>query len=239
VKYAAADRFLAVSQAVKDSLLAAGIPESRVAIVPDGLPPEAYVVSPCPTAPPLRLVHVGAFDGRKGQSLVIEVLSRLVERGWDLSAVFLGDGPSRGEVEKAARAAGVSARCEFAGVVNDVPERLASSHLLLLPSDSEGAPLALVEAMAAGCPVLAHDVGGTAEVVRQGVAGRLVSSLDPEVWTTEVIRLLGDPKLRAGFVEEGRRAAAERTIQRTVILLESHLNDVLAASQTAESARPK
>jgi glycosyltransferase involved in cell wall biosynthesis len=222
LKYRAADRFLAVSKAVAASLAAAGVPETKVEVVPDGLPPEAYVAhSPLP-APPFRLIHVGAFDGRKGQEIVVEVLARLVARERDATALFLGDGPRRAKVEAAARRAGVDARCTFPGDVDDVARRLAESHLLLLPSESEGAPLALVEAMAAGCAVLAHDVGGAAEICASG-AGRLVRSLDLAAWEEAVLHLLDNPVDREKLVAAGRTAAAERTLARTLDRVEAAL----------------
>jgi glycosyltransferase involved in cell wall biosynthesis len=230
VKYRAADRFLAVSGAVAATLAEAGIDPSRVAVVPDGLPPEAFVEVPVPPAPPFRLVHVGAFDGRKGQGIAVETLARLVARGHDATLLLLGSGPEQAAVAARARALGVAERCHFAGEVDDVATRLAASHLLLLPSESEGAPLALVEAMAAGCPVLAHAVGGIPELVAHGNAGRLVSSLGPEAWEAAVSDLLDDPAERLRLVRAGRAAAATRTLSRTVALVEAELEKALAGA---------
>jgi glycosyltransferase involved in cell wall biosynthesis len=228
MKYGAVDRFWAVSDAVVSALVHAGVPQDRIRIVPDGLSPEAFRASPPPAERPFRLVHVGAFDGQKGQDLVVDVVARLVSRGLDVTALFLGDGPEISQVKDAAARAGVLSRCTFAGSVEDVADRLAGSHLLLLPSNSEGAPLALVEAMAAGCPVLAHDVGGAAEMVAGGEAGRLLPDLDPARWEAAVLQLLESPGERARLIEAGRRAAEPRRIARTVALIESELRDVLA-----------
>jgi glycosyltransferase involved in cell wall biosynthesis len=222
LKYRAAHRFLAVSRASAQALVTAGVGVERIEVVPDGLPPEAYLERPAPSAPPFRLVHVGAFDGKKGQSVVVEVLARLVSKGRNATALFLGEGPRRKEVEDAARRAGVASRCVFAGEVNDVAARLAGSHLLLLPSASEGAPLALVEAMAAGCAVLAHDVGGTRELCVGG-AGRLVPTLEAGAWEEAVIAILESPGIRDGLVSAGRTAAAQRTIARTLDRVEAAL----------------
>lgn len=223
VKYREADRFLAVSEAVAATLAEAGVDSSRVVVVPDGLPPEAFVSAPEPPAPPHRLVHVGAFDGRKGQDIAVETLARLALRGHDATLLLLGSGPEQAAVAARAGALGVAKRCHFAGEVDDVAPRLAASHLLLLPSESEGAPLALAEAMAAGCPVLAHAVGGIPELVAHGNAGRLVSSLAPEAWEEAVSHLLENPGERHRLIRAGRAAAATRTISRTVGLVEAEL----------------
>lgn len=223
LKYRAPRRYLAVSGAVKEALLAAGIPGEKVAVLADGLPPEAFLAKETPAPPPFRLAHVGAFDGMKGQETVIGTLALLAAEGRDVTALFLGDGPMRGTIEAFAARRGVGARCVFAGVVDDVSSRLAGSHLLLLPSQSEGAALAITEAMAAGCAVAAHDVGGSAEMLEGGVAGRLVRGLDEETWAAAVRELIDDPTRRAALVEAGRRAAGERTLERAVTAIETEL----------------
>jgi glycosyltransferase involved in cell wall biosynthesis len=226
-KYRAADRFLAVSKAVEATLLSADVAADRIVVVPDGLAPAAFVEAPVPPAPPFRLVHVGAFDGRKGQRVAVEAFALLVRGGLDATLLFLGAGPEQRSVAARAAALGVLERCDFAGQVGNVAERLAASHLLLLPTDSEGAPLSLVEAMAAGCPVVAHDVGGVPEVVGGGAAGVLVPSLEPVAWEAAVRRLLLDPGGRARLRENGRSVAAGRTIARTVEQVEAELLRVL------------
>lgn len=228
LKYRAAARYLAISRAVAESLERAGVPAAKVTVVPDGLPDEAFLESTAPTPPPFRLVHVGAFDGRKGQGVVVETLARLVAGGLDATALFLGDGPRRGAVETQAAARGVAGRCVFAGHVEDVASRLAASHVLLLPSDSEGGSLALVEAMAAGCLAVGHDVGGASEMLQGGTAGILVASLDAEAWEQAVLALLHDPARCARLVAAGRAAARERTIARTVAGVEAGLEKTRA-----------
>ncbi len=220
LKYRIPRRFVAVSQGVATSLRQAGIENSRITVLPDGLPSRAYVDRPEPEAPPYRLIHVGAFDGLKGQSVAIAALERIVARGLDATLLLLGDGPLRAAAEMEAASRGVASRCVFAGEVRDVPERLASSHLLLLPSKSEGASMTLMEAMAAGCPVLVHDLPGPRELCRNGTAGALLPTLDPAAWADETSRLLLHPGERACYTIGGRAAAAEWTIERTLDRLE-------------------
>jgi glycosyltransferase involved in cell wall biosynthesis len=227
IKYALADLYIAVSESARSALLAWGVSPDKVVVVSDGLPPSAFVRSPPPPAPPFRLVHAGAFDGRKGQRIVVDVLARLLAEGLDANATFLGDGPARPLVEEHARHRGVLDRCAFEGSVGDVAVHLAASHLLLLPSDSEAAPLILVEAMAAGCPVLAHDVGGVAELTQGETSGRLVPSLGPDQWVWATRELLFDSSTRAALVAAGRAASAGRTAEITTGLVEAELERIV------------
>ncbi len=228
LKYRAAARYIAVSHAVAESLERAGVPAEKVAVVFDGLPDEAFLESVSPTPPPFRLVHAGAFDGWKGQDVVVEILARLVAGGLDATVLFLGGGPRRAAVEALAAARGVVDRCTFAGNVEDTAAHFAACHILVFPSASEGGPLVLVEAMAAGCIAVGHDVGGSREMVADGAAGLLVSSLDPAKWEDAVRGLLLDPERGARFVEAGRTAARERTIARTVTGVEAELENARA-----------
>ncbi len=228
LKYRAAARYFAVSRAVAASLEAAGVPERKIAVVPDGLPDDAFRQGTAPAPPPFRLVHAGAFDGMKGQDVVVETLARLVSGGIDATIFFLGDGPARAGVEALAAARGVARRCAFPGQVEDTAARFASCHLMLLPSASEGGPLVLVEAMAAGCPVVGHDVGGSREMVADGTAGVLVASLDPAAWEVAVRSVLLDPGRRERLIAAGSATAQERTIGRTVSLVEAELLRTLA-----------
>ncbi|MFI5182511.1 MAG: glycosyltransferase [Thermoanaerobaculia bacterium] len=223
LKYRAAHRFVAISGDVARVLSEAGIPPARIAVVADGLPHDAFVLAPLPSAPPFRLVHAGAFDGLKGQDVAVQALARLAADGLDVTLTLLGDGPRRAETERLAEASGVLRRCRFAGDVRDVPVHLAASHLLLLPSRSEGASLVLVEAMAAGCPVLARDLPAVHELCGGGASGRLVPTLGPDTWADEAGRLLRDEKERLRLVAEGRAVAATRTLAASVVRLEAVL----------------
>jgi len=223
LKYRAAARYLAVSRAVAASLAAAGVPAEKIAVVPDGLPADAFRENVAPPPPPFRLIHAGAFDGLKGQDVVVETLARLAAEGIDAHALFLGGGPARAAVEALTASRGVADRCTFAGQVEDVGAHFAASHLMLLPSASEGGPLVLVEAMAAGCPVVGHDVGGSREMVADGEAGVLVPSLEPAAWEKAVRALLLDPQRRSRLVEAGRAFAGARRIERTLVRVEEEL----------------
>lgn len=226
LKYAAADRFLAISGAVVDSLVGAGVSRSRIGIVPDAVPESAFVMHSTSPGPPYRLVHVGAFDGKKGQLIAVEVLHALTRADRDVTLTFLGEGPERAAVTRRGEELGVAQRMSFEGDVpgSRVTEVLASSHVFVLPTETEASSVALLEAMAAGCPAVAHDTGGVAETL--GTNGILVRSLDVPAWTEAMKRLLDAPGERVRLAEAACGAARAHALSHVVKTLEEELGRI-------------
>ena len=107
----------------------------------------------------------------KGQDLLLEILATdsWKSRNWKLN--FFGDGPDLEHVKKYAKMLGVEGKVEFRGYVRDVQKIWIESHAMILPSRGEGTPLAILEAMMCGRPVVTTDVGGNREVLEEGVTG--------------------------------------------------------------------
>lgn len=138
--------------------------------------PLAY---PPPDSPPVFACVARMETLWKAQDLLIEVLAHAdwKTRRWSLR--LYGEGPDRSHLENCAERFGLSERIEFAGYVRSVEEIWKSSGLLVLPSRGEGTPLAVLEAMMCGRPVVATDVGGNAEVIEDGVTGFIAESPTP------------------------------------------------------------
>jgi glycosyltransferase involved in cell wall biosynthesis len=115
-----------------------------------------------------------------------------------------GDGELREAVEREIASRGLGDRFRLLGWRQDVPDVLASMDLFVLTSKFEGLPRAVLQAMAAGVPVVATSVGGTPEVVRDGVTGRLVPPGDPAAAANAIVGLAADPALRARCVAEAQ-----------------------------------
>jgi glycosyltransferase involved in cell wall biosynthesis len=122
----------------------------------------------------------------------------------------VGEGPARAAVESEIGRLGLDAFVALTGDRDDVPELLATSDVFVLSSRSEGGPISVLEAMAAGLPVVASDVGGVREQVDEGVSGLLVPAGDPAALAAALERVLGDPQLRRDLGAAGRGLVRER-----------------------------
>jgi glycosyltransferase involved in cell wall biosynthesis len=120
-------------------------------------------------------------------------------------AAIVGDGPERAALEAAA----ATAQVELLGERGDVPEQLAASDVFVLSSRSEGMPMSILEAMAAGLPVVASAVGGIPEIVRDGETGLLVPPGDADALAAALGRLLDDDGLRRRLGAAGRERALD------------------------------
>jgi len=121
-----------------------------------------------------------------------------------------GDGWLREVLPALAAAAGLGEAVRFLGHRDDLPVLLAAADVVALPSRGEGLPLAVLEALAAGRPVVATDVGGNREAVEDGRTGRLVAPGDPGALAVAIAELLADGEARRRIGEQGRRVALER-----------------------------
>jgi glycosyltransferase involved in cell wall biosynthesis len=105
---------------------------------------------------------------------------------------------------------GLESVAQLSGPRRDVPDLLARSDVFALASRSEGGPISILEAMAAGLPVVASDVGGVRELVADGATGLLVPAGDPDALAAALQRLRADPELRRRLGAAGRERVAER-----------------------------
>ena len=134
------------------------------------------------------VLTVARLDGQKGVSHLLEAVAAVPHASFAIA----GDGPNRAALEARAAALGVNDRVRFLGHRHDVPALLAAADLFVLPSLYEGLPLAVLEAMAAGVPVIATAIGGTNEVVRDGETGTLVPPADSAALAAAIARVLAN-----------------------------------------------
>lgn len=232
-----ADRIITVSEndrrlALRHRLAA---PE-RIVAIRNGMPNVAPALRADPAAEPPRLVMVARFDPPKDQAMLLEALARL--DGWAWSLDFVGDGPRLEAARARAARLGLADRVRFLGDRRDVAERLAEAQVFVLATNWEGLPRSILEAMRAGLPVVASDVGGVREAVADGETGFLVPRGDAEALRDRLARLLADPALRRRMGEAGRRRyeaefTFERMFEQTLAVYEA----VLAEARARRSPR--
>jgi glycosyltransferase involved in cell wall biosynthesis len=153
------------------------------------------------------IVAVGRLKAPKDFLTLVRALGRLEPGSFE--AVIVGDGPDRVRLEDEIRALGLAGCLTLAGERRDVPELLAAADVFALASSSEGMPVSVLEAMAAGLPVVASRVGGVPEQVVDGETGVLVDPGDAEDLADALSRLLGDVELRRRLGAAGRARAEQ------------------------------
>jgi glycosyltransferase involved in cell wall biosynthesis len=153
------------------------------------------------------IVAVGRLQAPKDFLTLVRALGRLEPGSFE--AVIVGDGPDRGRLEEEIGRLAVAERVTLAGERRDVPELLAAADVFALASSSEGMPVSVLEAMAAGLPVVASRVGGVPEQVEDGETGVLVDPGEPEDLADALSRLLGDVELRRRLGAAGRARAEQ------------------------------
>ncbi len=161
----------------------------------------------------------------KNQSLLLTAFAHLPET-LPAHLLLVGDGPCRADLEAQMRHLGLSGRVHFLGSRSDVPAILADTQLNALTSDWEGLPGAILEAMAAGCPVVATHVGGVPELVVEGETGLLIPPGDAPALAAALTRLLTNPDERWRLGQAGQARAREHFRLETQVAV---LEDVLAA----------
>ncbi len=197
-----ADMVVAVSTEVaEEARNLYGVADERIVVIPNGRDASLYVPSPDRrTARRPRLISIGQIDSGKRPEWFVEVVSALRERGHDIEAVMVGEGPRKEEIEALAGPAGVT----MLGRRADVPQLLANSDLLVFTSrPPEGMPGVLIEAGLCGIASVSTRVAGAGDVVEDGMTGVLVGIDDQPALIEAVQRLLSDPEARASM---GRRA---------------------------------
>jgi len=213
--FSQADRVIAVSNGVAQAIrLHTHIPRERILTIPNGVELNPFGLQADRRAlrrklglPTERLVivSVGRLTREKGYSYLQTALASIPARQRPLTLIA-GDGPDRSELESRTTAMGLDQDIRFLGHRRDVPALLAAADLFVLASLSEGLPLVLLEAMAAGLPAVVTAVGGNPEVVEDGASGVLVPVGDEQALVKALSSLLNDPPRR----EQMGRAARQR-----------------------------
>ncbi len=202
------DSIVAVSEdAARVAVDVERIPASKVLVIHNGVELDLPLPSAAWNDWSPRAITVARLDPVKDQKTMIRAVRIIVDDCSGFQLDIVGDGPSRTELERLAAELDLSRNVRFLGYRTDVGATLRRPQVFLLSSISEGISLTLLEAMAAGLPIVATDVGGNREVVVSGTTGLLVPPGDPKAFATAVLGLVRDPARAAAMGGAGRTRA--------------------------------
>ena len=185
--------------------LFSSVTENKVEVVHVGVNPEVYASSaPRQVGARLQILTVAALNKTKGFPFLIDAISRLVQAGIDVDCNIVGTGPRRSVIEHWAKELGVADRVHLLGLLpqHEIARNLHECDVFVLPSmialdgSMDGLPVALIEAMAAGRPVIASTISGIPELVEDGVSGLLVDATHAERIAEAIRKLAESPELR-------------------------------------------
>lgn len=233
-----ADHVIAVSDAVRNHVLAQGVPAERVSVLPNGVDTERF--HPAVDGRPMRARHglgerpvigfVGSMKPWHGTDFLLDAMARIVTRRPDAVLLLVGDGPALADLRARVAAEGMARHVVIAGRAahDDMPAYLAAMDVTVAPYTPQPnfyfSPLKVMESMAAGRPVVAPRLGQLTFLLQEGVSGLLYPPGDLDAFVAQLLRLLNDPPLLRAMGREARRAAQsdfawEHTARRTVDIM--------------------
>jgi glycosyltransferase involved in cell wall biosynthesis len=214
------DRVVCVSQAQAAKVRRAGVRERRIDVIPNAIRSDRFD-SPSPdrrceiaslfTAPPRLIVGAaGRLSPEKGFNGLVDAAAVVLRTVPDVGFVLFGEGRLREALQRQITSLGLSGSFVLGGFRRDLDELLPQLDLFALPSHTEGLPNVVLESLAAGVPVVATAVGGTPEVLEDGISGYLVPPGDPQSLAARICGLLTDESLRRKMAQLGRQDVESR-----------------------------
>lgn len=222
--YNAADRLMvrfsskviAVSESLRETLTRSGIRREKVCLVTNCVHVETDIAQEGQDRMAVRerldvadkecvIGFIGRLSREKGFPYLLEAAATLRKENIPVTLLILGDGPQADEMTNRARELGLNGRCHFVGFQKEVRRWIPAMDVFVLPSLTEGTPMALLEAMSCGKPVVATNVGGVPQVVQDGVNGVLVPPGDTAAIKSAILTILGDSGFESRLKEESRK----------------------------------
>ncbi len=234
-----ADRIVCVSQNVaRFAAEAIGLPKDKLVVIPNGIPLAGFTPGRntdlraalgLPTEA-LVIGSVARLDPVKDTHTLLQAFASLVHTHPEAHLLLVGDGPERTSLEAYVVQQRLTGRVIFLGERKDVPALLQTMDIFALSSLWEGMPNVALEAQACALPVVATAVGGTPELVVDGVTGLLVPPADPAALARAISTLLRDPDLRRTMGQAGQQRVQEQfditsTVEKTTALYETLLRE--------------
>ena len=213
--YAFAHRIVANCAAAAQRLRREGVRSRKISIIPNGLDFDVGVERGA-IGSVRRVMTVANLRPEKGHDVLIDAAALVLQRFPDARFDLVGGGSQLAALRERAASLGIAHAVSFLGHCEDVPSRLATADLFVLPSRSEAFPNAVLEAMAVGLPVVASRVGGLLEVIDEGRTGVLVPPGDAGALADAIGALMADTMRAAALATAGRDAVRRYSFTRMV-----------------------
>ena len=231
-----ADRVIAVSTAVHQSLRELGVPASKIRTVLNGSVgsprlPAIAALTPAPLLHP-AILTVAGMSHRKGISELLQAFERVSLHYPEAHLYLAGEGPERVLFEQQAVASSASERIHFLGFTAMPQQLMLASDVFVLASRRDSFGLVLAEAREAGCAIIASDVDGIPEALDFGAAGLLVPPQSPSALAEAILLLLSDPDLRAQWQQRARTGLERFTVARMTNELMAVYRDLVTPAAT-------
>ena len=245
------DRLVTVSEQVKNDLVGYGIAKAeKISIVPLGFDLDPFLNSQAQQGEFRREMGlsdehklvgiVGRIFPIKNHALFLESAARIAAQEPVARFVIVGDGVFRPNLEHQARELGITDRVLFTGWRRDLPRICADLNVLVVSSDNEGTPVSAIEAMAAGCPVVATRVGGLPDLIEDHKTGRLVPPRDADALACAVGGLLQSPHTAGELGRNGQEFVRQRfTVRRLLGDMDHLYTELLEEKAIAIPARER
>lgn len=219
VKYGLYARIVAISEGIRHVLIAEGVPASKIVCVPSGVDHVRFN-RPCDRRwfrrefgllPAQRTIAmIAQFIPRKGHRFLIDAARQILARCPGVRFLFFGQGPLENDLRRRCAQAGIAEKVVFAGFRDDLERILPCLDLVVHPAQMEGLGVSLLQAAAAGVPIVAAPVGGIPEIVHDRVTGYLVAAGDTGALTDRAVKILTDSGLAKRLGAAGRRMVCAR-----------------------------
>jgi len=164
----------------------------------------------------IKLINIGTFVNKKNQTLALEIVKNILQKGFNVELTFLGDGPEKHKLIEYSIKLGIQKRIHFAGIVKNVNEYLWKSNIYLHTATYEPFGLVLIEAMAAGIPVVSLDGKGNQDFINHKENGYIFKKQDPKVFADTIIKLFENKKLCQKISTNGQKTAENHDIKNYV-----------------------
>jgi len=198
------DHIITVSQAVAEHTLRTNHRIDHLTVIPNGVDTETFSAGPGKNPESQVILFVARMVPNKGPETMIRAATLVLKKHPHAKFMMVGDGPLRIRLQEHSEKSGMGQSVQFTGLRYDVPELMRQADIFVRPSTLEGMPLTVLEAMASNLPVIATPVGGTPELIKDGINGYLIPVDDHIALANSIIKLLDDPVSGVQMGQKGR-----------------------------------